>query len=308
MKSTYRFLQKSIWVLLVELVFVALLGAVSFGYLFNSATYTLPFPHAIIILFIFAVLCAIGTAIYVCVKAENVGISHIKKTNKFILFADAFAVIMMLAFFIYECITSMTYVDSQNKALVFFRVARWVLSIPALGYFVIQAFPSKIRRVKITIPTYLKIITSICLILWCVFGIFTTYFKEKYTTPNDVTKITMMFIYAIIALFFIFEGEFQFVATRHKPYMMFSFFTSIVTFAIPLGISVAKIFRADMSYAARSQPELLMCFAIGIYALAKMFALISTMRLVIENSHGHHHSSDKNSKRENTNTPADQNQ
>jgi hypothetical protein len=41
-----------------------------------------------------------------------------------------------------------------------------------------------------------------------------------------------------------------------------------------------------MAFEALSQPELLVCSAIGIYALAKMFALISTMALVIENSHG----------------------
>ena len=304
MKKTLRFLQKSIWVLLVEAIFVALLGTVSFVYLFDSITDTLAFPHVIVILFIFAVLCGVGTTRYVCVKSNNIGITRIKKTNKFILFADAFAVIMMLTFFIYECVTSMTYAENENKALVFFRVTRWVLSIPALGYFVIQAMPKKIRRVKIEIPTYLGIITSISLILWCIFGIFTTYFAKHLTSPNDVTKICMMFIYAILALFFIFEGEFQYVKTAHKPYMMLAFCSTISTFAIPFSISIAKIFRAEMAYDALSQPELLMCFAIGVYALAKMFALISTMNLVLESSHGrsHSHSTEKSKNVENQDT------
>lgn len=286
MKKTYHFLRQSIWVILVELVFIGLLSAVSFIYLFDSATDTLPLSHVIVILLILLTLGAIGTAIFVCIKAENVGVTRIKKTNKFILFAEAFTVIMMLAFFIYECLTSMVYAESDSKALVLFRVTRWILSIPAFGYFLLQAFPKKIGRARIHIPTILSIITSLSLILWSILGIFTTYFASHLKNPNDVTKISMMFIYVVISAFFIFEGEFRFVKTVHMPYMMSAFFTSIVTFAIPFGISIAKIVRAELAYDALSQSELLTCVAIGVYALAKMFSLVSTMGFVIENSHG----------------------
>ncbi len=311
MKKTYHFLQLFSIVILVELLFTALLGGVSFGYLYDAEADALPFPHVIIILFALMVISTIGTIIYVCVKAENVGVSHIKKTNKFILFADAFAVIMMLTFFIYECVTSMTHLDDTNatKATIFFRVLRWIISIPALGYFVFQALPKKIKRIKIAIPTFLKAITSVSVILWCILGVFTTYFATHLTTPGDVTKISMMFVYAIFALFFILEGEFELIRTRHKPYMISAFVTSVFAFAFPFGISIAKIFRSDMVRDALSQPELVTCVAIGIYSLAKMFALVSTMKLVIENRHGSHssrrHSSTKSAPADSEEAPVD---
>lgn len=293
MKQTYSFLKKSIFIILAEIVFAALLGAVSFTYLYDSATDSLAFPNIITILFMLVLIGSVATIIAVCLKAKKVGISHIKKTNKFILFADAFGVIMMLIFFIYECITSMTYMNADSKALLFFRSTRWIMSIPALGYFIIQALPKKIKRTKIVVPPYLKIIASVSVIAWCVLGIFTTYFAKHLTNPADVTKISMMFIYAILAMFFIFEGEFENVKTRHKPYMILSFISALAAFSFPFGMSVAKIFRADMTWDSLSQPELLACAAIGLYALAKMFALVSTMGIVIENEHGkkHHHSS-----------------
>ena len=291
MKKTYRFLRKSIFIILAELVFVALLGSVSFGYLYDISTDTLEFPHVITVLFAIMVVAAIATSVYVCIKSKTIGVSRIKKTNKFILFADGFAVVMMLAFFIYECITSMTYVGSGKGAIVFFRVSRWILSVPALGYFIIQALPKKIRRIKIVVPNYLKLITSVCLILWCIFGVFTTYFATHLANQKDVTKISMMFVYVIISIFFILEGEFELIKTRHKPYMIMAFVTATASFAFPFAISIAKIFKPAMAWEGLSQPELLVSFAIGVYALAKMFALVSTMGLVIENSHGSHSAS-----------------
>ena len=286
MKKTYHLLHKFIFIILAELIFVALLGVVSFAYLYNLSTDSLPYPHVITILFAIMVAATIATSVYVCINSHEIGVTRIKKTNKFILFADAFAVVMMLIFFIYECVTSMTYINKEQNAIVFFRVSRWIISIPALGYFIIQALPKKIRRTRVVIPDYLKLIASVCLILWCILGVFTTYFASHLTNPKDITKITMMFIYVIIAMFFILEGEFELIKARHKPYMIAAFTTATVTFAIPLGISIAKVFKPSMAWEALSQPELLVCAAIGIYALAKMFALVSTMALVIENSHG----------------------
>lgn len=289
MKKTYSFLKTRIFVLLGELIAIAIMGAVMFTYLYDEYDHALRFPNVITILFALLIAGTIATAIVICLQAEEIGITRIKKTNKFILFADALGLIMMLAFFIYECITCMAYMSGSLDAFTIFRVIRWVISSPACGYFLIQALPNKINRVKIEIPYALKIGASVSIILWSILGIFTTYFAPQ-MSPNDISKISMMFVYAVMALYFIFEGEFNYVKTQHKPYMIFAFICSAVTFAFPFGISIAKIFSFPFNQAL-SQPELLVCSAIGVYSLAKMFALISTMRIVIENSHGRSRSS-----------------
>lgn len=287
MRNTYRFLKKSLAIILICLLAVVIFSVICFAFMYDADRYALRFPHVVTIMLYLFVVGTIAYSIFVCVKAKSINVTHIKKNNKLLQFASMLTAIMMLIFFIYECVVSITRANFQ--LYFFFRVTRWLLSLPACLYFAFQAIPKKIHRTKIVVPTWAKVTMSICSIAWCVFGILTTYFSSLPTT--DIAKITQLIVYASLALFLVFEGEFQNAKQRHKPYMISAFICTTLTFAFPLGISVAKIIGKMSPYRAFSQPELLLSVAIGVYALAKMSALVSTMHTVIESSNTGGHSS-----------------
>lgn len=284
MRKTCRFLEKFILVVLLELLFVALFGAISFSFMHDEETNTLIMPHIVTIVFLIVILATIGTGIFMSVKAKNICVVNIKKTEPFLMFASTFAAILTLVFFIYECIISI--VKGQMSAYFVFRATKWVLSLVLVAYFVIQALPKKVGKFRIHIPANAKIGVSICAIAWAVFGVLTVYFNALLIT--DISKISQLLVYASIAVFFVFEGEFENVKARHKPYMISAFVCSALTFAFPLGISLAKILGKFSPYGAFSQPELLLSFAIGLYAFAKMVAMIRTMRIVVDSSSDGH--------------------
>lgn len=289
MRKTYRFLKKSMYYLLINLLIVAIFSIISFSFMCvdENQTLTLKFPHVVTIMLYLFVLLEIGLAVFVALKAKAINITHIKKQNKFFQFASVFCAIMMIIFFIYECIISIT---KANFQLYFvFRVSRWLLTIPMCAYFIVQALPKKIRRTKTSVPRWFKITLSVCAILWSVLGILTVYFGGL--KHNDISKITLLLTYVAISVFLVFEGEFEFVKAAHKPYIISAFVCTTLAIAFPFGISIGKILNKINPYRAFSQPELLLAVAIGIYALSKMLALVSTMHTVIENSSTGGHSS-----------------
>ncbi len=284
MRKTCRFLEKFIFIILIELLFVALFGAISFSFMHDEATNTLAMPHIVTIVFLIVILGTIGTGIFTALKPKSFCVVSIKKTEPFLMFASTFAAILALVFFIYECIISI--VKGQMSAYFVFRATKWVLSLVLVAYFVIQALPKKVRKFRIHVPTNAKIGVSICAIAWAVFGVLTVYFNALLIT--DISKISQLIVYASIAVFFVFEGEFDNVKPRHKPYIISAITCSALTFAFPLGISLAKIFGKFSPYGAFSQPELLLSFAIGLYAFAKMVAMVRTMRIVVDSSSDGH--------------------
>ena len=295
MRQAYHFLKTFIFAILAQLVFVALFSVISFSFMYK--THSLKFPHIITIAFFLFIISTIASGVYACLHAKSLNVTHIRKDSKFFQFATIFAAIMMLVFFV--CDATVTIVFSGLSAYFFFRVTKWILTLPLLAYFILQALPKRIGHTKIKIPSGAKIFTSICAIAWAVFGIFTIYFTSAPTT--DFIKITQILTYASIAVFFVFEGEFENVKSNHKTYLISAIVCSTFTFAFPFGVSIAKIIgRFSSASYAPAQPELLVCVAIGLYAIAKVFAFISTMHVVIENSktdfrHGKSHKKFDNS-------------
>ena len=287
MRQKYRFLKKSLTISVICLLAIALMSGLCFSFMYDAPTYTLRFPHVVTGLLYFAILATIAYSVYFTIKVNSINITRIKKTSKFMTFASAFAAIMMIIFFIYECVVSITKANFQ--AYFFFRVMRWLLTIPTCVYFAFQAMPNKIRRVKITPPEYVKLILSICSVLWCLFGILTTYFSSL--TATDIAKISQLFVYASCALFLVFEGRFEIFGTGDKAYLISAFTCTALTLGFPFGISIAKIVGKMSPYRAFSQPELILSVVIGIYALSKMFAVVLTMRAVAENSSRASHAS-----------------
>ena len=285
MRRTCKFLEKFILVVLIELLFVALFGVVSFSFMHDAQTNTLAFPHIVTMVFLLFILGTIGTSVYMALKTEKIGIVYIKKTEPILMFASTFAAIMALTLFVYESIISVA--RGQMNAYFIFRATKWVLSFVLAIYFVIQALPKKFGKHRIHIPAAAKIGVSVCAIAWAVFGLLTVYFNAL--QMNDVSKVSQLIVYASIAVFFVFEGEFDNVKPAHKPYMISAIACSALTFGFPLGISISKIIGKFSPYGAFSQPELLLSFAIGLYAFAKMLAMIRTMRLVVDSSNSDHH-------------------
>lgn len=284
MRKTCKFLEKFIIVMLIELLFVALFGFISFSFMHNAETNTLPMPHIVTIVFMIFILGTIGTSVYVALKADKIGIVSIKKTEPVLMFASTFAAIMALTFFIYECIISIA--RGQMSAYFAFRATKWVLSLVLVAYFVIQALPKKFGKHRIHIPAAAKIGVSICAIAWAIFGLLTVYFNAL--LMSDVSKVSQLIVYASIAVFFVFEGEFDNVKPVHKPYIISAISCSAITFAFPFGISFSKIIGKYSPFGAFSQPELVLSFAIGIYAFAKMVALVRTMRMVVDSKSNDH--------------------
>ncbi len=285
MRKTCRFLEKFILVVLIELLFVALFGTVSFSFMHDAETNTLVMPHIVTIVFLIFILGTIGTGVFMAFKAKEICVVSIKKTEPFLLFASAFAAILSLTFFIYECVISI--VRGQMSAYFVFRATKWVLSLVLVAYFIIQALPKKVGKMRIHVPSSAKIGVSICAILWAVFGVLTVYFNALQI--NDVSKVSQLIVYASIAVFFVFEGEFDNVKAVHKPYMISAITCSALSFAFPLGISLSKILGKYSPFGAFSQPELLLTFSIGLYAFAKMVAMVRTMRIVVDSKSSDHH-------------------
>lgn len=300
MRKTCRFLERLILVILLELFFVAVLGVISFSFMHDSQTNTLVMPHFVTIVFLLMILGTIGTGIFMALKPKKLCVTSIKKSEPFLLFAAAFAAIMMLVLFIYEAIINI--LKGQINAYFFFRAAKWVFSFVTAFYFIVQSLPKKLGPFKIRIPSTLKIAISICAIVWAIFGVLTVYFNALLI--NDISKISQLLVYASIAVFFVFEGEFENVKARHKPYMISAFICATLTFAFPLGISIAKILDKYSAYGAFSQPELILSFAIGLYALARMIAMIRTMRIVVDgSSDGHAKKFDKKPEKKSESAP-----
>lgn len=285
MRKTCRFLEKFILVILIELLFVALFGTISFSFMHNAETNTLAMPHIVTIVFLIFILGTIGTGVYVALKAKKICVVSIKKTEPFLMFASTFAAILSLTFFVYECVISIA--KGQMSAYFVFRATKWVLSLVLVAYFVIQALPKKFGKHRIHIPSTVKIGASICAIAWSVFGVLTVYFNALHM--NDISKISQLIVYASIAVFFVFEGEFDNVKAVHKPYIISAIACSALTFAFPLGISLSKILGKFSPFGAFSQPELLLSFAVGLYAFAKMVAMVRTMRIVVDSKSSDHH-------------------
>ena len=287
MRQKYRFLKKSLVISVICLLAIALMSGICFSFMYDAPTYTLRFPHIVTGLLYFAIIGTVAYSVYFTLKVKSINITRIKKTSRFWRFASTLGAIMMIVFFIYECIVSITKANFQ--AYFIFRVIRWLLTIPTCIYFVFQAMPNRIKRVKIVPPEYIKVALSVCSIFWCLFGILTTYFSSL--TATDIAKISQLFVYASCALFLVFEGKFEIFGSGHKAYFISAFACSALTFGFPFGISVAKIVGKMSPYRAFSQPELILSVVFGIYALSKMFAIVLTMRAVAENSSRSSHSS-----------------
>lgn len=296
MKKTYNSLKKLLYIILLEILFIAFFGTIAFCFMYIEDSYTLYFPHIITILFFALILCALATSVVYMFKANNLGISKIKKKYNLTRFSSAFCAIMMIILFIYESVIAIVRSDLQPLYYAF-RMVRWLLTLPACAYFIIELIPKKIKRNKVVIPKPLKILTSVSVILFAVFSLFTIYFSPL--LANDISKISHIVVYAFIALFFLFQGQIENSIPKFKPYILIGLFTSIVATAFPLSISLAKIIGRFSVLAGYSQPEHIVCVAIGIYSFTKMFAILSTMYDVSElraddrhHHHHHHHSSE----------------
>lgn len=286
MRETYKLLKKLIYVFLGSLIITAAFGVLSFMYIYDATTNSLRFPHVITIMFYLFVLASIAVGVIISLKAKNKVLTRIRKTFHAMRFSSVLAAAVTLIFFVYESIITIT--QATFNGYFFCRVTRWILTLLLCSYFVIQAIPNKFHRRKISIHPVIKIIASIGSILWGIFGVFTTYFSGLAAT--DITKITQVLVYAAITLFLLFEGEFELIAPNNRPYMISAFTCASLCFAFPLPISIAKIANPEYSREAFSQPELLICFVIGLYAMAKMFAYVYTMRTVIDNRDSTFHS------------------
>lgn len=270
MRKTYALLKRYIPIIAVGFVAVFLFGIFSFIYYYNDETYNLKIPTIVTCIFLGLTVALIALCAYVSVKSDGVKVTGINNDCGFLKFASYLAAINMFVGFIYD----LTNVFQYSSPLGVFKVIRAVLSIAVCAYFIISVFPKKIRRKKIIIPRWIKYTLSVCTVLWGIAGIFKVYFLDGLLT-SEISRISHVLLYVLITLFFLFEAEIEHLTPKYRAYIFpaLALGVMVCAFSIPMLLtpSVQRI----------SVIELLYPISIGIYAFAKIIALMLTMKRAI---------------------------
>lgn len=271
MRKTYALLKKCIPIITVCLVPILLFGILSFAFCYNYETYSLKIPAVVTCIFLVFVVALIAFCAYVSIKSNGVKVMGIKKDHGFLKFAAYLSSVTMLVGFIYDFASIV-----QHPSLFgVFRVIKFILSIFVCAYFIISVFPKKIKRTKIIIPRWIKYTLSVCTVLWGIAGIFTVYFLDGLLT-SEISRISQVLLYVLITLFFLFEAEVDHLTPKYRAYIFSAFALDVLVCAFPLPMLLIP------SVQRFSVMELLYPISIGIYAFARIIALMSTMKRAIK--------------------------
>ena len=270
MRKTHSLLKKFLPFIAVGLCLIFVLGAISFSSEYNEKTYSLAYPSFFVCLLLFFVAATLGTCIYVSASAKNVGISRIRKNSGYMRFASAFAAGIFAVGFFCE-IAELAAAPSSFGGL---RLIKTFLNLPVCAYFVISMLPKEINSKRVVIPWGARVVLSVCTILWGIAGIFYVYFlKGLYT--SEPSRIFEVLIYVLIAVFFLFEAEFELVYPKCRAYIF-----SALALCIPVcAFSLPMLF---IPYKRLAIMEYFYAIALAIYAFCRIVSLVSTMRFVIE--------------------------
>lgn len=274
MKKTHSLLKKFLPFVALGLCLIFVLGTISFSSEYNEKTYSLAYPSVFVCLLLFFMAATLGLCIYVSASAKNVGISRIRKSSGYMRFASALAAGIFAVGFVCE-IAKFASAPSSFGGL---RLIKTFLNLPVCAYFVISTLPKEINRKRVIIPQSVRIVLSICTVLWGIAGIFYVYFlKGLYT--SEPSRIFEVLIYVLIAVFFLFEAEFELVTPKYRAYIFSALALCIPVCAFSLPMLFIPYKRLDVM-------EYFYAIALAIYAFCRIVSLASTMRFVIEFDEG----------------------
>ena len=306
MKQAYKFLTKHLFYFLLCAIACAGTGSLAMYLGYNSTTSWLQVSGACTILFAIIILATIAYAIFIAVKLPSCRIARIKKKYTFLKITSILGFVLLFFMFLRETWTLIlaTYQDAQETFFSTWRFLKYAASLPASVYFLFMALPSRTRRRKrIEIPKLLQYITTVGVIAWGVFGLLAAYFYDIMSFKN-ILKIWQLLIYLAFIVFFLFEAKFIHLndgKRTHRGYIFTGLLSFIVAMAFSLSTTISMIFRivptdTGISFSA---VEVFTSFAIGLYALSRIYGYVNTLRAIVYNSdtpssskfHGHHHHS-----------------
>ena len=291
MEKTYSAFKKFIPIILVLSLLSIIFGVFTLLHYYDKYTISIQFSNVIPIFAIIFTVLTVVAYIILAVKTPTLHVKRLKRDSGFSKFASALAAAFVTALFLFDFIRFV----SPSTALMTTKIIRLPVSIPFIAYFVLELIPSKIKRKKISIPSWVPVLCSLCAIAWCVIGALSTYFWSGLPITNFF-KISHILYYILGALFFLADFAFNHFGKGHRLYIIsaFSFFAIVAIFTGSTTVGTLAGWLQDMTI---SQFELVTAIALGIFALSKMIAVPYTIKYVLKRegrnshrSHHHHHS------------------
>lgn len=290
MKKVYDFFRKFYWLFLIGGFINIIFGTVAFALDYKNQQFV--FPAVCSILFVVFLAASLSFAIFFAHKTKHLHITKIRKqSSNFLKLSTWLALAAITLLFIAETVklVSKSYISDPSDFTPA-RIARYILCLPLIAYFLINALPSKIKKTKIVIPNVIKYILSVCSILWCLSGLLSAYFYEKLAETN-MAKNWQIIIYLALTFFFLFEAKFEHLKPSNFAYVLSAFtsFLLVMSFSVTIIISSSLGFipiyidAGQNVYECFSAVENLVVFLLGLYAFARMHAVYRTMKHVMDN-------------------------
>ena len=295
MQRTYLTFKKFLPIILAVSGLALIFGLLTMVYYYNDATMSIAFKNVIPIFTVGLIFISFALAIVFTVKVNNTGISKIKKSFPFCKFTSLLAATLAAASFFFDFFR---FVDEPGQFSVF-RIVRLIIFIPFIVYLVLNVIPRKIKRRKITLPDWLKPLTALSSLVWCLLGLVMIYFwtSTSYSTvlgTTNIFRIAFIIYYLFVTVFFAFEVKYELISSAPKGYVLFSSLLFVYSFTVIGPIMLKTVLIESSNLGSISLFEIFLAFALGLYALGKMIAMQQTMRFVMKknssgSSHGHHH-------------------
>ena len=292
MDKTYNLFKKFL-PLIIGVAFVGFaFSLLTLLYYYNDSTVSVNFKNVMPILTIFVVIGAIALAVYFSLQVKDLHISKIKKNFAFSKFASSLTAALGAALFFFDFFRFVQTPTTSSPL----RILRMLVFIPFIAHFILGMLPSKFKRKKLSLPKWLKPLTSICAIAWSIFGLLMIYFWAGLPTTN-MFRLIHTFYYILLIVFFMFEAKFELFTPMPRAFVMSSTLLFVYSFILTGSITLAKVL-GGIPGVKISDFELFLTFSIGIYALSRMIAVQQTLKYVMNKNsgsrhrhHHHHHSS-----------------
>ena len=300
MEKTYNTFKKFILAILIFAFVGIAFGTFTLVHYYNDFTVSISFINPIPIFAISFALLTVAAYVILAIKTPSLNVKRLKKDSGFSKFASALAAALVTALFFFDFVRFIF----PSTSLMTIKIIRLPVSIPFIIYFVLELIPSKVKRKKINIPSWLPPICSFCAIAWCIIGLLSIYFWSGVGAlpTTNFFKIAHMLYYVIAAMFFLAEFSFSHLGKGHRIYIIAAFSLFAIT-AIFTGSTTIAAFAGLLPRMTISQFELVTAIALGIFALSKMMAVPYTIKYVMKREgsgrhhhHHHHHSHSHHSK------------
>lgn len=282
MEKTYNLFRKFLPIIIGCALVGFAFSLLTLIYYYNDSTISINFLNVMPILTILIFLGTIALVIYFSLKIKSLGLAKIKKSFGFSKFAASLTAALAAALFFFDFFRFVQTPTTSSPL----RIARILIFIPFIAYFVVNMLPSRIKRKKLVLPRWLRPLTSTCALIWAIIGLLMVYFWGGLPAGN-VFRLIHTFYYILLIVFFMFEAKFEFFAPMPRAYIMSSLLLFVYSFVLTGSITLTKVLGGVESVSI-SDFELFLSFSIGIYALSRMICVMQTLKFVMSKSSGSH--------------------